>query len=266
MAYLLKHTQRPGLILLLLIIFGGCATTPPRQPTMETVDRKEITSALRESRKPDLPGPPPFSQMIVPATSELDLPESLYSMTLNDVPLSAAIQAITRAPTSTCRLTRTSTCPDGLPSISSRPPLPKPWTWWSKNGAGYSWTVEGESLSIRTFIERIYAFDYLDMPSETDIQVGGDMLASSVEDAGVSGKYVMKTSKNKETSDAWSALEETLVTLKSEDGIVRINRNGGLIYIADRPGKVDAMVRFLDALSRRFPDRSISRPRSWRCG
>jgi type II secretory pathway component GspD/PulD (secretin) len=249
MAYLLKHTQRPGLILLLLIIFGGCATTPPRQPTMETVDRKEITSALRESRKPDLPGPPPFSQMIVPATSELDLPESLYSMTLNDVPLSAAIQAITQGSDLNLSV-------DSDVDLSRRITVHLKQTTFAeamdmvvKNGAGYSWTVEGESLSIRTFIERIYAFDYLDMPSETDIQVGGDMLASSVEDAGVSGKYVMKTSKNKETSDAWSALEETLVTLKSEEGIVRINRNGGLIYIADRPGKVDAMVRFLDALS-----------------
>ena len=117
-----------------------------------------------------------------------------------------------------------------------------------KNGAGYAWTVEDEMLFIKRFMERIYAFDYLDMPGETDIQVGGDMLASSVEDSGVSGKYVLKTSKTGETSDAWSAIEATLTTLKSEAGIVRINRNGGLIYLVDTPKRVAAMVRFLDAL------------------
>jgi type II secretory pathway component GspD/PulD (secretin) len=118
-----------------------------------------------------------------------------------------------------------------------------------KNGAGYAWIVEDEVLHIKAFMERIYAFDYLDLPGDTEIQVGGDMLASSVENAGVSGKYVLKTSKNKETSDAWSAIEETLATLKSEAGIVRINRNGGLIYMADTPRRVAAMVRFLDAMS-----------------
>ena len=117
-----------------------------------------------------------------------------------------------------------------------------------KSGAGYGWTIENEVIHIKTVMERIYAFDYIDMPGEADIQVGGDMLASSVEDAGVSGKYLVKTSKKEETADAWTAIEETLETLKSDSGVVRINRNGGLIYLADKPRKVDAMVRFLDAL------------------
>jgi Flp pilus assembly secretin CpaC len=79
-----------------------------------------------------------------------------------------------------------------------------------KNGAGYAWTVEDEMLFIKTFMERIYAFDYLDMPGKTDIQVGGDMLGSSVEESGVSGKYVMQTSKSEETTDVWLAIEEDL--------------------------------------------------------
>ena len=249
MAYLLKYTQRPGLVLLLLLLLCGCATTPPRQPTMETVDRNEIISALRESKKKDLPGPPPFSQTIVPATSELDLPETLYSMTLNDVPLSAAIQAITQGSDLNLSV-------DSGVDLSRRITVHLKQTTFAealdmvvKNGAGYAWSVENEILFINTTVERIYAFDYLDMPSETEIEVGGDMLASSVEDAGVSGRYVVKTGKKAEKSDVWSAIEETLGTLKSEEGTVRINRNGGLIYMADSPKRVGAMVRFLDAMS-----------------
>jgi MSHA biogenesis protein MshL len=45
------------------------------------------------------------------------------------------------------------------------------------------------------------------------------------------------------------AVEETLTSLKSEAGIVRINRSGGLVYLADAPKRVAAMVRFLDAMS-----------------
>jgi MSHA biogenesis protein MshL len=249
MAYLLKHTQRSGLVLLLLLIFCGCATTEPRQPMMETVDRNEITSALRESKKKNLPGPPPFSQMIVPATSELDLPESLYSMTLNDVPLSSAIQAITQGSDLNLSVDSGVDLSRRITVHLNQATFAEAMDMVVKNGAGYAWTLKNELLSINTSVERIYAFDYLDMPGETEIEVGGDMLASSVEDAGVSGKYVVKTGKNAEKSDVWSAIEETLETLKSEDGTVRINRNGGLIYMADSPKRVDAMVGFLDAMS-----------------
>ena len=76
-----KLTKRFGLILLALFFLGGCAVTPPRTPTIEPVDRDAIKAALKRDINPELPGPPPFSQMILPRTVELDLPETLYSMT-----------------------------------------------------------------------------------------------------------------------------------------------------------------------------------------
>jgi MSHA biogenesis protein MshL len=85
--------------------------------------------------------------------------------------------------------------------------------------------------------------------SETTIDVGGDMLASSTENAGVAGKYQVKTKNPQEGSDLWAAVAEALGGLKSEEGLLRINRNAGVIYMADSPRKVAAMVRFLDSLS-----------------
>ena len=35
------------------------------------------------------------------------------------------------------------------------------------NGAGYAWKIEGDTLFVRVFEERIYQFDYLDMAGET---------------------------------------------------------------------------------------------------
>ena len=229
-------------------ILTGCAVSSPRPPTIEKVDRDAIKTALKREFNAVPPGPPPLAQKMVPQTIELDLPQTLYTLTLNHVPLSVALEAITKD------------TPMNL-SVESDVDLKRPVTVHMKqatfaeamdmvvkNGAGYGWTVQNEVIFIKTFMERIYAFDYIDMPGEADIQVGGDMLASSVEDAGVSGKYLVKTSKKEETADAWSAIEKTLETLKSENGLVRINRSGGLIYLADKPRKVDAMVRFLDAL------------------
>ena len=67
------------------------------------------------------------------------------------------------------------------------------------NGAGYAWKIEGDNLFIKVFEERIYQFDYLDLAGETDIEIGGDMLASGVEDSGVSGKFQIKAKR--ETKD-----------------------------------------------------------------
>ncbi len=244
----LQHTTRLGLILLSLFLFGACAVTPPRQPTIEPVDRDAIKAALKQNATLAPPGPPPFSPKILPRTVELDLPETLYSMTLNDVPLSAAIEAVMQGSHLNLSVESGVDLSRRVTVHLKRATFSEAMDMLVKNGAGYAWTVEGEMLYIRTFMERIYAFDYLDMPGDTDIQVGGDMLASSVEDAGVSGKYILKTSKSGETTDAWAAIEKTLIALKSEEGTVRINRNGGLIYMADTPKRVAAMVRFLDAI------------------
>ncbi len=245
--YIFKY--RLAITVLLSLVVSACAGSTIRLPETEPVDPKTIREILQQDIQPAPPGPPPFSHRVQPKTVDFDLPETMYSMTLNGVPLSAALEAI---------MVNT---PMNL-SVESDVDLSRPVTvhlkqatfseamnMVVKNGAGYAWTVDGEMLSITGMMERIYAFDYLDLPGETDIEIGGDMLASSVEDAGVSGKFLLRTKKKEETSDTWSAVYETLKALKSDDGTVQINRTGGLIYLMDRPKKVDAMVRFLDALS-----------------
>ena len=223
--------------------------TPPIQPAMERVDRDALKSALKRDTRPQPPGPPPFSQQILPRTVELDLPETLYSMVLNHVPLSTAIEAVMQGSRLNLSVEADVDLSRRVTVHLKQATFVEAMDMLVKNSGGYAWTVEDDVLFIKSFMERIYAFDYLDMPGETEIEVGGDMLASSVEDAGVSGRYVVKTSKKAEATDVWMALEETLKTLKSEAGIIRINRNGGLIYMADSPRRVSAMVRFLDVMS-----------------
>ena len=244
-----KYAKTIGLILLALVFLNGCAVTPPRQPAMAPVDGDAIKAALKRDTRPAPPGPPPFSQRILPRTMELDLPDTLYSMTLNNVPLSAALEAVMQGSPLNLSVESDVDLSRRVTVHLKQATFAEAMDMLVKNGAGYAWTVEEEMLFIKTFMERIYAFDYLDMPGKTDIQVGGDMLGSSVEESGVSGKYVMQTSKSEETTDVWLAIEKTLTTLKSEEGIVRLNRNGGLIYMADTPKQVTAMVRFLDAMS-----------------
>jgi hypothetical protein len=100
-------------------------------------------------------------------------------------------------------------------------------------GAGYAWTMDKGTLAVKRFAERVYYFEALDMVGETSIDVGGDMLGSGVENAGVAGKYQVKAQKPQQSSDLWAAVEQALGGLKSADGILRLNRNSGIIFMAD---------------------------------
>jgi len=117
-----------------------------------------------------------------------------------------------------------------------------------KKSAGYSWKIEGNSLFIERFEEYVYHFDYLSLTGKTDIEVGGDMLASGVEQTTVTGKYRIEA-KTQEKADIWESIKQTLNSIKSQDGIVHINRTTGIIYIKDTPEKIKEMVNFLDKLS-----------------
>jgi hypothetical protein len=120
-----------------------------------------------------------------------------------------------------------------------------------KNGAGYAWTVEGEVLFIKTFMERIYAFDYLDMPGERRTsRWAGTCWPPASKTSGVSGKYVLKTKKSEKTTDVWLGHRRDPDHAENRRWHhSTVNRNGGLIYMADTPKQVAAMVRFLDAMS-----------------
>jgi len=75
------------------------------------------------------------------------------------------------------------------------------------------------------------------------------MLASSVEDAGVTAKFQVKGTRTSERSDVWTAVGKALEGLKSEAGVMRMNRSAGLIYLVDTPRRIAAMTRFLDDLA-----------------
>lgn len=116
-------------------------------------------------------------------------------------------------------------------------------------GADYAWKMEDGCLSIKRFEERIYHLDYLDVVSETEVDVGGDMLSSGMQTSSVTAKYQVKGRRSTENSDVWTGMEKVLEGMKSESGTIRVNRSAGLVWLLDTPRRVATMVEFLDRLS-----------------
>nr|HID58185.1 hypothetical protein [Desulfobacterales bacterium] len=235
--------------LILLNSFLGCSVTEPRPVIQKGVHAISPKTIIQREKGAKLPGPPPFSEKLKPIRKVPKKEVRLFSLTFDNVPLGEVISALTRDS-------------DLNLSIESDIDLARTVTVHLKNvtfeealdmvvvkGAGHAWKIEEGCLHIKRFEERIYHLDYLDMTADTDIEVGGDMLASGAEDAGVSGTYQIKVKRTGKSTDVWAGVEKTLEGLKSEDGILRINRNTGIIYMADTPTRIASMVRFLDSLS-----------------
>jgi MSHA biogenesis protein MshL len=236
-------------IFILNIFVHGCSIIEPRPVVQKGMDDIHPKAIIEREKKVKPPGAPPFSEKLEPVTKGLTKEAKLYSLIFNNAPLAEIINAINRDT-------------DLNLSVESQVDLAKPVTVHLKmatfeealdmvvvKGAGYAWKIEGDTLHIKRFEERIYQLDYLDMSGEIEIEVGGDMLATSVEEAGVAGKFQVKAKRTVENTDVWAEVQAALKELKSKDGILRINRTAGIIYMADTPRKVDSMVRFLDSLS-----------------
>ncbi|MDY6972215.1 MAG: hypothetical protein SV775_07780 [Thermodesulfobacteriota bacterium] len=230
-------------------IFYGCSITEPRPVVLEELDNMDPKALMDRERYIAPPGPPPFSEKLGPVTRGMKRATRLYSLTFKNAPLGEVINAITIDT-------------DSNLSVESGVDLGRPVTVRLTNvtfrealemvvvkGAGYAWKMEEGCLYIARFEERLYHLDYLDLTGETEIEVGGDMLASSVEDAGVTGKFQVKASRTMKNNDVWSGVQKALEGLKSEDGILQIDRNAGIICMADTPKRIASMVRFLDSLS-----------------
>jgi MSHA type pilus biogenesis protein MshL len=243
--------RHPGIIFLLLLactaLAGGCAVPRPQTPSQEWT-RLHPKLLLDQAKQRPEPGPPPFTEQMVPVTREVSRPTRLYSLVFEKAHLGEVIAALTKdseynlSVESEIDLSRPVTV--DLHDVTLKEAL----DMILVNGAGYAWTLEKGTLSIKRFAERIYQLNLLDMVGETSIDVGGDMLGSGVENAGVAGRYQIKAKKPAESSDLWKAVEQSLDGMKSPDGVLRLNRNAGVIYMADTPRRLASMVRFLDSL------------------
>jgi MSHA biogenesis protein MshL len=246
-----KNSISTAAILITMILMVGCATRSPQPPAakiaeLDSIKPQEILKQAKQIRRP---GPPPFSQQTAPLAKEITTPPVLYSLVFDKAPLGDVIAAITKDSeynlSIEAEIDLATAITVNLKNVTFKEAL----DMIVVNGSGYAWDLENGTLHIKRFQEHIYRLNFLDMVGETEIDVGGDMLGSGVENAGVSGKYQVKAKKPTASSDLWKTVEKALEGMKSGDGLLRINRNAGVIYMADTPRKIAAMVRFLDSVS-----------------
>ena len=237
-----------AVILLMVGTVMSCSVHEPRPVELEGLDDIQPHEVIQGEKPDATPGSVVIKEKLAPIVQDMQQDARIYSGVFSDVALSEVIKVITRDSRLNLSVESEVDLNRRLTVNLQQATITEALDMVVVNGAGYAWKIEGDNLFIKVFEERIYQFDYLDMAGETDIEIGGDMLSSSVEESGVSGKFQIKANRDIKITDVWANIQETLDLFKSENGIVRINRNAGIIYMSDRPGKVASMVRFLDSL------------------
>ena len=237
-------------IAFIICILAFSCTGPELKPVpLERLEEIHPQELLQRETSFKAPEPPPFSEKMEPVTKGLVEDTRLYSLIFENAPLGEIINAI---------LTDT----DYNLSVESGIDLTRPVTVRITNatlreafemviakGSDYAWKIENGVVYVQRFEEKIYNLDYLDMSADTEVDIGGDMLASSVENAGVVGKFQLKSKRTAEINDVWTNVKGALEALKSPEGVLQVNRNAGIIYMADTPLRIETMVKFLDSLA-----------------
>ncbi len=232
----------------ILLAGFGCVGHEPRPVRLENMDEIQPKKVI-EAQKPDpVPGSVTIPEKLEPIVQDIERDASIYSGVFNDVALAEILKIINRDSSLNMSVESGVDLNRQLTVLLQQATLTEALNMVVVNGAGYAWEIKGDTLFIKVFEERIYQFDYLDLAGETDIEIGGDMLASGVEESGVSGKFQVKAKRETNVTDVWANVEEALDLFKSENGIVRINRNAGIIYMADMPARIASMVNYLDSL------------------
>jgi MSHA biogenesis protein MshL len=239
-----------------LLLFGGltlalsaCVLPTPRPVVQEDLKAQQPARALEKEKRLWTPPPAPRMEKPLPAEKPLEPPFRLYSITLQKASLGEALAALTKDSDYNLIVDADIDLTRSITVRLNQVTLTQALDMMVVNGAGYAWRIRDGALHIQRFAEKIYHLDHLDLTGETNIEVGGDLLASGVNSTSVAGKYQVKAKKPEQSSDLWGALAEALEGFKSPDAILRINRNSGVIYMADTPSRIAAMVRFLDSLS-----------------
>jgi MSHA biogenesis protein MshL len=246
-----RWTGLSGWLLTAGIVFllSACAAPQPRPVSNQELTASKPAEEIEREKQRRQPPRTPIPE--VPRQTQPILLEDprRYTLTFQNAALGDVLSALMKDTEYNLTVEGSVDLARGITVRINKVSLPEALDMIVVEGAGYAWSLSGNTLQIRRFMEKEYHLDHLDLTGETNVEVGGDLLASGAESSSVAGKYQVKAKRPEQGSDLWQALAETLQGFKSEEGSLRINRNAGVIFIIDTPARVRSMVRFLDLIN-----------------
>lgn len=110
-----------------------------------------------------------------------------------------------------------------------------------------AYTVERNIIKVSTMEERFFSLNFLDTNVGMKFNLGGDVLGSGNNEnaSGLSGSVTI-SGTSAEDANPYKILEAIVDKVKSESGVVSINKLAGSLYIKDKPSVVRTVTRLVN--------------------
>ncbi|MFH2091362.1 MAG: hypothetical protein ABIJ31_03275, partial [Pseudomonadota bacterium] len=109
-----------------------------------------------------------------------------------------------------------------------------------------NYRIEGNIIRISTEAEQFFSLNFLDTNITMAFDVGGDVLGSGGTETAtsLSGNVTIKGT-GAEKANPYVILEEMIARVKSETGVLSINKVSGTLYIKDKPSVVKTVAKLI---------------------
>jgi len=134
-----------------------------------------------------------------------------------------------------------------------------------------SYKVERGVLWIKPYEEKFFYLDFLPFVKQSNLNIGGDVLGGSSNGGGsnggssnedevsnpLTGEFRISGFMGRESLDMYAQIKDAIKEMLSSDGKFIINRTVGVLYVKDRPSRIEIIARYIKALKERYTKQVI---------
>jgi MSHA type pilus biogenesis protein MshL len=106
--------------------------------------------------------------------------------------------------------------------------------------------IQGNVIRISPYKEQMFSLDFLDTKTNTNFNVGGDVLGASEEtSSGLKGKFELSGQAAKQGND-YDVVEQMISRIMSKNGKYTLNRLSGSLYVKDTPAVIRSISKLIN--------------------
>jgi MSHA type pilus biogenesis protein MshL len=106
--------------------------------------------------------------------------------------------------------------------------------------------IQGNVIRISPYKEQMFSLNFLDTKTNTNFNVGGDVLGASEEtSSGLKGKFELSGQAAKQGND-YDIIEQMISRIMSKNGKYTLNRLSGSLYVKDGPAVIRSISKLIN--------------------
>ena len=110
--------------------------------------------------------------------------------------------------------------------------------------------VQGNIMHVKKIMTRTFEIPYINMSPATNSALGGDLLGANEQTSGLAGDYSLEYASDKDKSDFYLQIENSLGNILSENGKFSINKFSGTLVVTDHRKNIQQVEKVIENLKK----------------